>query len=486
MNIDFFSVLIPLLPGKPLYSRRLWVALILFALLFGIFLARMTASYQRTENPPQWGQAMWIAPPTPGAVAYYRGEFSLDSQPTRASIQVAAPDRYTLYVNGQQVEDIKRPSTAIFDVMDIGNYLSSGRNVIAIRVERSTVPGLPSLRAHLRWQNQSGVMRDVPQQGIWRVALREERQSGGTLAWYESSFDDSGWKSAVPLDHQDAGIIYPAHPWASPELLQVFPRGMWIGNGHPETASVRLMREFYLGHAFTGGNIRSAWLGVASTVPYMLIINGAHGPTIPATGQFMDTYDIGSFLFAGKNTIEIEASSFSGDGRLAVAALVKTSHGLLDLSSDENWRVQNGSAWQAVTLMGELKAYPYLEKSGLIFTVPTLRLVEIPLPGGLLLRHLMAALPWMIGVLLIALLVLTLILSRLSQLTRTMVAASALPWIVADLLLCVAFLLPFDVRLTEAQVFNGLIAFILVVCIGSLLALFMADAKNGLLKALDQ
>ena len=223
IRLPSFSALAPLLPGQPLYSRRLWVALILFAVLFGIFLARIAAPYQRTEHSPQWGQlddvqTAWVAPESQAAVAYYRQEFSLNSLPVRASIQVAAPDRFTLYVNGLKVEDIKQPSTAIFNLLDIGNYLSPGRNVIAIRVERSTVPGIPAVRAMVRWQDQAGVVQDVQKNGQWRVALREERQSGGMLAWYENNFDDSAWTPAVALDHPEVGVIHSAHPWASPSF----------------------------------------------------------------------------------------------------------------------------------------------------------------------------------------------------------------------------------------------------------------------------
>ena len=100
-------------------------------------------------------------------------------------------------------------------------------------------------------------------------------------------------------------------------------------------------------------------------------------------------------------------------------------------------------------------------------------------------RHLLAALPWIAGVLLLLLGIMALILDRAGNVTRAMVTAAALPWILADLVLCVIFLLPFDIRITEAQVFNLPVALLLAAFIYMLLALLVADIKKGWLSGRD-
>ena len=473
------KVLHALLPRSPLYNRGFWLALIVFAILFGGFLSRVTALYQRTEFVPQWSQAHWIMPGADSAVAYYRRELSLDSLPTEAYLQVAAPDSFQLYINGQNIQNTERASTAVFNLIDARNYLQVGRNVIAIRVERKTIPGVASLLANLYWVEPTGGQRELADSGEWRVALHEQRQNDGTLAWFENNFDDIGWPQAMPLNEKDTLPIQPVHPWASPELITFFPRGAWISHGLTDTTGTRFIREFDLGE-IGRRDITFAGLGVASTTPYTLTINGVRGPTMDATNQYMDTYNMGNFLSAGKNTLAIDTSNVNGSGRIAIAAMVKTTNELLDLSADGNWRVRSyGSDWQPVTIMGKLNAYPYTEETTQkILYTPIIRLTEIHLPGGLLISQLVSALPWMTSVLLITLGIVVFGFSRCRNLDFAVVNASMLPLILTNVLLGVAFLLPFDIRITEMQVFNLPLALALTLLTLFLFAFIMSEVER--------
>lgn len=473
------KVLSELLPRQQLYTREFWIVLGIFAVLYGLFLSRMVAPYQRTERPPQWDQAAWITPATDSAVAYYRREWAIDSMPTRAYIQVAAPDSFTVYVNGQKAGAVKKRSSTAFDIMDVGNYLLPGRNVIAVRVERETVPGAARLLVNLRWQDNTGSHQNLPSSEKWRVAQREERQSGGLLFWYERGFDDGAWAQAQLVKGRASKAVNPVHPWAGPELFRNLPRGAWISSGRPAKGGISYFRQFNLG-SIGRGDIRSAWLGVASTGSYAVTINGTHGPTLEPSSQYMDTYDIGSYLSAGVNTIEINASNFGGTGRLAVSAVVNTSREFMDLSSNEDWRIRGyGAESEPVTVMGGLSSFPYSEdKTGRVFLAPTLRLAEVWLPGGLLLRQAVTALPWVLGVFLVTLVFTVQRFARAGTCTHDMVAASLLPWKLTSLALCVVFLLPFDVRISEAHVFNVPVALVIAALAVTLFSLIMSEIDH--------
>ena len=67
----------------------------------------------------------------------FRGEFSLDEIPEKSVIFVSADDFYKLYINGRFVTMGPSPSYSHaynYNEVDIGEYLNTGRNVIAVHV----------------------------------------------------------------------------------------------------------------------------------------------------------------------------------------------------------------------------------------------------------------------------------------------------------------------------------------------------------------
>lgn len=462
------------------YSRGFWLTLVIFSLLFGLFLSRTAAPYLRTEYSIPHGDAIWIASPVQNAVTYYRRAFSLDSLPARAIIDIAAPDGLDIYVNGQMVESIQKPSTTVSTLVDVSNYLGRGRNVVAMRIERKTFPGPASLRANIRWYEPGGQAGEIPTDGRWRTSLREEWQGGGALAWHQSDFDDSDWTFAQPLPAGSDLTPHLAHPWAGPDLFRYLPSGEWMRNHRPDASGVGFRREFDLGWLEPRG-IRNAWLGVSTATPYTLVINGARSPAMPSTAQYMDTYDIGGFLNSGKNTIEIDTSNIGGDGRVAIAAVVMRPNGVVDLSSDQNWQTRAGDGeWRQVSLMGELQSRPYqIKKTGQVFRTPILKLVELDLPKTLWIHRIFSALPWMITVFAVAFVFVARGLSKIRAARPDAVAAITFPLIFASLALVVAYLLPLDIRITEADIFSPFVALGIAVTTLALLTLTMNDIRHG-------
>lgn len=458
-----------------------WASLLLFALLFGLFLARVAAPYQRVEHLPSLGQALWIAPAVDGPVAYFRREFSLDSQPLGATVELAAPDGFELYVNGTRIDAIDKPSRTVAAQVDIGNYLMRGINVIALRVARSTFPGSAGLRAIVHWREPGGSVGTLPTDSRWRVAPNEERQRGGSLAWHENGFDAGAWAAArATLPQPPAAALQPTHAWAEPDLFRYLPHGEWLKSPRQDASGVGFRRDFDLGR-IGRRDIRRAWIGVAASTPYTLIINGARGPLMPATAEYMDTFDIGNYLFPGGNSIGIETSNIGREGRIAIAAMVTTTAGIFDLSSDGNWQSRLGEGdWGPVFRMGPLHSYPYeIKTTGQVFPVPVLRLVEVPLPGGLLLRHQVEALPWVVAVLAATVALMLPFLSGTSIPLERFLAAAKYPLVLADLALAIAFLLPFDIRIVDADVFNLPTAFGVALTTAILLVTLLVEVRRG-------
>jgi len=456
-----------LLPGRSLFRRRHWIALAIFAVLFGMFLARAALPYRTATDEPDWGSARWIAPRTPAAVGYYRTDFILSGAPKHAFLQVAAPDNFDAYVNGRRVGTSSFSSVMTFDLLDIGGYLEPGRNVIAVRVARQTYPGTAQLLARARWQD-AGTVGQIESNAGWRIANHEERQQGGAVAWYDKAFDDIGWERATELDGRPG--VRPAHPWATPALLDAFPRGDWIWSAHAFANAVTLRREFEL-----SGGIEHAWLGVAASVPYTLIVNAARAPSAAATQEFMDVYDLGPWLQPGMNTIEIDSGGLGPDARVAVAGLLRTSRGVVDLSSGEQWLARAGgdaTHREPVARLGGIDAFPLASSdrnnSPLAFRVPVLRLTELPLPGGLIVKRLVGAVPWIAGVFLVILGATAACLPLVRDDRRaTLLEAFTLPLLFASLLIATGFVLSYDVRISEAQVYNWPVAVLLAFLIAA-------------------
>lgn len=145
---------------------------------------------------------------------YFRGRLVLNQLPPSLILKITADSRYKLYVNGQFAE--MGPSRGNRDIwyvdsVELGPYLRSGENVLAVVVLR-----YPD--AH--WQGNCGIFRtptpglyaSCPEGVAWKcapvdsVSIRKENpwfaplmiyeQAAGkaeTAGWMAPGFDDSGW-----------------------------------------------------------------------------------------------------------------------------------------------------------------------------------------------------------------------------------------------------------------------------------------------------
>ncbi|WP_069989288.1 alpha-L-rhamnosidase C-terminal domain-containing protein [Massilioclostridium coli] len=106
------------------------------------------AQADQLQTPTNWGDAHWIwssedldengLASAQDVWMDFRRDFTLDSIPEQAELNIAVDSKYWLYVNGKEVVwegGVKRgpnPDDTYYDTVDITDYLVTGKNTIAI------------------------------------------------------------------------------------------------------------------------------------------------------------------------------------------------------------------------------------------------------------------------------------------------------------------------------------------------------------------
>jgi putative heme-binding domain-containing protein len=159
--------------------------------LTGIFLTQPAAA----QNTPaaETGDAQWIwaaeseRDNVPAGPAFFRKTFVL-KDPETGRIEIAADDRYELFVNGHRVGAGQGWQRR--DAYDIGVFLASGRNVIAVRVDNGA-PGPAGLAAIVSVRSRGNTDIAQSTDTTWRAQAPE------TKFWQQPNFNDAGWPRAV-------------------------------------------------------------------------------------------------------------------------------------------------------------------------------------------------------------------------------------------------------------------------------------------------
>ena len=156
----------------------------------------------RTTKPAPEASWIWANQTADNQTVYLRAAFTLDRLPKSAVLHITADNFFTLYVNGQQVDESKADPND--DLVwkhvhnpDIARYLTTGKNVLAVRAVNAGGPagviaaldldGKPALRTDEKWKvTQSASLPDD---------------------WTAANYDDSAWQPATVLAPLNGG------PW---------------------------------------------------------------------------------------------------------------------------------------------------------------------------------------------------------------------------------------------------------------------------------
>lgn len=152
------------------------------------------------DDVPPWNLNI----PSAEAVRYFRRSFTLEELPAAAELLFTADNLATVYVNGVKVgrsddgfDGDPSHSWEYAPVFDVADALTTGENVVAIKVERFGNYG--GLLARLLFDDG----RTIDTDANWRAA--KDVADG----WTSTGFDDSSWVAAAELGE------YGMDPWGT-------------------------------------------------------------------------------------------------------------------------------------------------------------------------------------------------------------------------------------------------------------------------------
>jgi lysophospholipase L1-like esterase len=155
---------------------------------------------------PQWiWSAKTATQDAPAGMVAFRLAFKLNSI-SKAAVEVASDNRFTLYVNGQSVgsgdnwQELKR--------FEIAKLLKPGINVVAIEAANDGGPAGLVVRSEIK--DTGGVPTDIATSDAWKFSAQPED------GWRDASFDDAKWSKAISL-----GALGKTPPWSGGTAVAV-------------------------------------------------------------------------------------------------------------------------------------------------------------------------------------------------------------------------------------------------------------------------
>jgi len=303
---------------------------LLYAALLGYFSWRAFFLYVRPDYRSQlrW-ETPWISPPRSSLnQAYFRKTIYLKDRPAHAWLAVMAPDRFTLFLNGQRVGNGTYLSGYAQQVFDITGYLGPGRNVIAIRNAIGTYRQQVRIAVQGRYVGWNGESFNIQSDASWRTAERNESliSQGGMVQptpWFAPAFDDGHFPYVVegtaPRETITSRLSSP------PSLITEPLHGQWIWAENSTAPEAYFRLELSLPE-----RPRDAWLRIRALRDYRLLVNGYLvaireeniGTAASGQGPFR-FYNLSPFLQGGRNVVAVQASNSWTDRGLLVDGFVE-------------------------------------------------------------------------------------------------------------------------------------------------------------------
>ena len=176
-------------------------------------------------------RALWIwgeGAPEKNAYVYFRKEFDLKSVPEKAELSIFVCDRYLLFLNGQAVKRgpaVGTDNTRFYDVIDVTQYLKSGRNVVGViaynygpGTRNRIFKGPGALIARIAVTYKDATIGEVSTDSSWKSLIPASRNqkapkindwdvgycevfdtTAEPTGWMLAGFDDGLWKHALLL-----------------------------------------------------------------------------------------------------------------------------------------------------------------------------------------------------------------------------------------------------------------------------------------------
>lgn len=316
----------------PALLSTLLLGLSLGYYLWNIFFDYLPSDYQ-VEN------IGWIAYPdlvTPES--YFRKKIYIDNigEIRNAWLKVSAPDGFSLYVNGGLIDSNDIISDAATKFYNITPFLQDGTNLIAILNGISISGSRSRLSVAGYYENWQGVKKEIRSDETWKVSFFEPNQVDSEIKWFDTSFRDDEWKSALVL--KDSSLSKNSSVMDSPSVFISPLNGefVWTDSNTDKRAFFR-----YPLYIQDRTEVKDVWLRILieKGYSYNLMINGilidalneaigTHG--YDTTSKTLNIYNVKKYVHSGRNIIGVFVYSEKTNPRVYVDGIINGKNNIED------------------------------------------------------------------------------------------------------------------------------------------------------------
>ena len=239
--------------------------IVVCALALGYFFIRTFIAAPTPHFDLDFGAARWLEPEKAAPVVYFRKDVYLPAAVEQAWMQIGATDSFELHVNGAIVATNEFDATNTSGVFDLKTVLHAGHNAVGVLVTRTIYPDPARLIARLSTRSVGAPPNEFFTDDTWRSAPNTALVPPGTN-WSSTVFDATRWsraKFAVRFDPHVNQVDL------DPRALATAPQGQWLTSANSVAREQGFIAKFFMADARS-----EAWLQVAATGDYGLIVNG--------------------------------------------------------------------------------------------------------------------------------------------------------------------------------------------------------------------
>jgi hypothetical protein len=338
-----------------------WKSLTLLAFAFAILIYGYLTTVD-SANPRyqvQWQHSQWVTTPTPTPIGYYRIDIDMDSKIERGVLQIAATDKFVFYINGQLIDEKFMRSSLVTGVYDIGRYLNTGKNTIAVQVNRATFPAEVKLRYELTVLDKQG--RNFHYHSGSELPRVQHLLPRGTtaLAWYAPGYDDSQWPAAT----KTVGTGDVTQISYDPELLLTLPQPTNYTISGVNSWKLTLSQAF----DFDPAQQEQVWFTLGSNVPYEVDVNGISLGVFSANNNELLLRSIRSKLVTGRNSIGFSLMTSGHIPVIAGGVIFDSAEQTRTLFLDDTWII-SAEGSHSLSGLNELVSLQSLDRGQLAFS----------------------------------------------------------------------------------------------------------------------
>jgi hypothetical protein len=279
-----------------------------------------------------FGGARWIEASKASQTTYFRKTLFVSGSVSRAWVQIAATDDYSLYVNDVRVAQRHFYGISVAGLYDVKKALRAGKNVIAVHVDRRSYPGQAQLLVRGFYSEVGSPLREFWSDPTWKASTTPDGIVGG-YSWRAPELEDSFWQNADEASASNRFSPIESVSFA-PQILETRPTAEWIAS--QESSATEVSFRYTLDAPL---HRHETWLQIAATGSYDLLLNGRLVASQVATAHpVLLAYDVSRWLSGGSNSLLIHVSSQIAPAMLLCEGYTVRADGTLQrFSSNGNW-----------------------------------------------------------------------------------------------------------------------------------------------------